>query len=168
MKLVLAAIALVLTSANSFAEDVVIKSCSVSMPMLTDGKFVNVTMEVLSKADGSLYSRVTQDVNGKREVREEIAEVSDATVREGLTAEMFEEDLNRAERLIVHAMAMAQESDLAAMFSPGFDLKPVRSAKMFVVGETTNMGSTTIIEAKDAEGKILGSFLGGFLVSPCL
>lgn len=168
MKLILAALAFVLSSANSFADDVVIKSCSVSMPILTDGKFANVKMEVLSKADGGVYSRVQYDMDGKQLIREETAEVSEETVREGLTVEMFEEELNRAERLIVHAMGMAQESDLAALFSPGFDLKPVRSARIFVVGETTNMGSTTIVEAKDRDGKVLGSFLGGFLVSPCL
>ncbi len=69
--------------------------------------------------------------------------------------------------MIVHPIKLTEDPDFQGAYSTGIDLYKVRSAKMFTIGDRTNMGSSTIIEAKDANGQVIGSFLGGFLISPC-
>jgi azurin len=167
MKFTILALALV-CSAPVFAAETVVKSCSVSMKQLDGGGIVNMKMEVLAKEDGTFFSRISQDMNGMPMASDDVASVSEAVLREGLTAETDPSDLNMGERLIVHAMLLTQSPEMAGMFTAGLDLSLVRSVKMYVIGEATNMGSATIVEARDAAGNELGSFLGGFLVSPCL
>ena len=57
--------------------------------------------------------------------------------------------------------------ELASFMNSGIELEKVRSARTFTFGDSTNMGSTTVVEALDQDGQLLGSFLGGFLVAPC-
>jgi hypothetical protein len=64
-------------------------------------------------------------------------------------------------------MTLENDLDFEGQFTTGINLKKVDSAWVFTIGEVTNMGGTSIVEARDAKGKTLGSFLGGFLVSPC-
>ena len=74
-------------------------------------------------------------------------------------------DLNLTERVILHAMGLVEGFN--GFFSVGFDLKEVRTATVYVVGKMGNIGGTAIIEAMGKDGKVLGSYLGGFLVAPC-
>jgi hypothetical protein len=112
-------------------------------------------------------ARVTQKVDGHTSSYEDTYTASVYVVRKGLTENTDVEGLNPAEALIVHAMILENDPDLEGQFTTGINLKKVDSAWVFTIGEVTNMGGTSIVEARDAKGKKLGSFLGGFLVSPC-
>ncbi|MBC7397744.1 MAG: hypothetical protein H7333_09905 [Bdellovibrionales bacterium] len=51
--------------------------------------------------------------------------------------------------------------------SAGFDLTAIRSAQVFLMGEQTNMGQGAVVAGFDENGKELGAFLGGMIVSAC-
>ena len=88
-------------------------------------------------------------------------------VREGLSAsilesDQFDDDINDGERFIVHALAME------SMMSSGIELKNVRSLTIYkFIEEGVNIGMTAFAEASDQKGDMMGSFMGGFFVSPC-
>jgi hypothetical protein len=64
-------------------------------------------------------------------------------------------------------MALERDSVYEGKISSGVDLKKVQVVKIYTIGKVTGMGSATVVEALDKDKKFLGSFLGGFLVSPC-
>lgn len=165
MKTMILAAVMVLSS-SAFAQDDVVKECSVTMKQLESNKTVDMTIKVIAK--GNVMSAViTQTADGMTSSYNDVAEVQEEKVRENLTAQSNPDDLNQAEGLVVHAMTLSEEPVLQGAYSAGIDLKKVRSAKMYTVGKKTNMGSSTIVEARDENNQVLGSFLGGFLVSPC-
>lgn len=149
------------------ADDLVIKECSVTMKNLESEQTTDMTMQIVQKSGSEIYAKVSQITNGTAASYNDTAVISDEKIREGLTSESDLEDMNYAEALIVHAMMLSEDPIFEGAYSAGFDLKNVRSAKLYTIGETTNMGSSTIVEARNSSGKVLGSFLGGFLVSPC-
>lgn len=157
---------LIMLSSSAFAQDVVLKECTVSMQQFESGKIVDMTIKVISKGT-SLSAVVTQTIDGISGSYSDVAEIQEQSVRANLTAQSNTNDLNQAEALIVHAMMLTEDPVFDGAFSAGLDLKQVRFAKMFTVGEKTNMGSSTILEARGASNQILGSFLGGFVVTPC-
>jgi len=55
-----------------------------------------------------------------------------------------------------------------SFFNPGIDLSLVKSAKTYVIGEMTNMGQSVLVEAKDANGNVIGSFISGGVMLPCI
>lgn len=136
------------------------------MKQLESNQDVDMTVRVIDRA-GVLSAVVTQTIDGQTSSYDDVVEVMDAPVRPRLNAELDADDLNQAERLIVHAMMLTNEPMFAGAYSAGLELSEVRSVKMYTVGKTTRMGSATLVEARDADGRVLGSFLGGFLVSPC-
>lgn len=160
-------IALIAVSSSAFAQDVVVKECSVTMKVLDSNETVDMTLKVIAKDDQSLEASVTEITDGTPSTYTDVASVSEESVRAGLSSQSDLEGLNQAEGLIVHAMSISEDPVLQTIFSAGIDLTQVRSAKVYLIGEATNMGATAIVEAKDANNKVLGSFLGGFLVSPC-
>lgn len=157
---------LMVLSSSAFAQEVVVKECSVTMKQLESNKTVDMTMKVIAK--GSSHSAViTQTSEGITGSYNDVAEIQEQSVRANLTTQSNPDDLNQAESLIVHAMTLQEDPVFQGAYSAGIDLKQVRSAKMYTLGKKTNMGSSTIVEARDANNQVLGSFLGGFLVSPC-
>ncbi len=166
----LCALALTFTTTVMASEGTLIKSCSTSLGIPGEEIAVETNISIFQN-QSSLKAIVTQNTNGHQISYDEQAVIEEHRVKAGLNSEILMSDdidkLNPAERVIVHAMALSEGPDFEDSFSPGLDLKKVRSAKLFIVGEQTNMGMTVIVEAKDAQGKNLGSFLGGFLVSPC-
>ena len=62
---------------------------------------------------------------------------------------------------------LSEDPEFKGVYKTGIDLKKVRSAKVYTIGDADEMVSTAIVETKDANGKLLGSFVGGFLVFPC-
>ena len=153
-------------SSSALSQDVVVKECSVTMKHLESNKTVDMTMKVIAKGN-VLSSVITQTADGNTSSSNDVAEVQEEKVRANLTVQSDPNDLNQAEGLIVHAMILSEAPELEGAYSAGIDLKKVRSAKMYTVGEKTRMGSATIVEAHDENNQVLGSFLGGFLVSPC-
>ncbi|MEK6774735.1 MAG: hypothetical protein AABY64_12400 [Bdellovibrionota bacterium] len=166
MKTILLSMLLAIATTAS-AHETVVKECSVTMKQIIGDKMVNLEMKIIAKEDKSLYAKVTETIDGVSSSYNDEAQISEEKVRANLTAEFEYENLNEAEGLIVHAMSLSEDPVFHGAFSAGVDLKKVRSAKMYTVGESTRMGSATIVEAKDLNNQILGSFLGGFVVSPC-
>ena len=160
------AMTLMVLSSSAFAQQSVVKECSVTMQIMDTGKSADMNMKIISK-DGKLSAEITTSSEGTVSSTTDTVEVSEGTVRENLLSQIEALDLNDAEKVVGHAMITAQDPVLSTIFSSGIDLQKVRSAKVYTIGVHTSMGSAAIVEAKDANNKILGSFLGGFLVSPC-
>ncbi len=164
--------ALLMISASAHATSLeVIKSCTsiVKFPGGKEGEVLQQTMKFEFLKDGDKYtSRTTQTVGTIEDVS---AAPEETSVQEGLEKINLEnvgqQELNIAESLISHAMIMTRNPMFAGTMTVDFDLNLVRSAKVFMIGKPTNMGAAAVVEAKDASGKILGSFLGGFIVAPC-
>lgn len=166
----LCALALTFTTTVMASEGTLIKSCSTSLGMPGEEIAVETNISVF-KNDSALSAIVSQTTNGHQMSYGEQVVIEEHKVKAGLNSEILMSDeidnLNTAEKVIVHAMALSEGPDFEDSFSAGLDLTKVRSAKLYIVGEQSNMGMSVIVEAKDANGKNLGSFLGGFLVSPC-
>jgi hypothetical protein len=146
-------------SMNLFAAP--IKTCNTVLKVPEEAPIPSTF--VINEVDGKLSATVTQKIEGETTSYEDTAAVGDFTVREGLNEETDPDSgLNNAELLVVHAMSVESLG-----LKSGIVLSKVRGAKVFTIGEFTNMGGTAIVEARDGKGKILGSYLGGFLVSPC-
>jgi hypothetical protein len=140
-----------------------IKSCSTELTMPESEIKVQMKIDIIAN-DKILKAVVTQ--NGMS--YEDEATIESDVVKAGLNGNLDDVDsLNLAEKLITHAMALTEDPIMKGTFSAGLDLHAVRSAKIYNVGTPTNMGMTAIVEAKDENGKDLGSFFGGFLVTPC-
>ncbi|MGE3610924.1 MAG: hypothetical protein AB7I27_15140 [Bacteriovoracaceae bacterium] len=159
-------LALIVTFTSTVYADTLIKSCKTTTTM-PEGPTVETQIDILSK-NGKIYATVNQ--NGSA-YTEKIVNISEYSIRDGLAPEMIESEemgkLNLGESLIVHAMTLESDPILEGQMSSGIDLNKVKSVKVYVVGKTSNMGLTAIVEAKDASQKLLGSFFGGFLLSPC-
>lgn len=147
-------------------EQIVLKECSVTMKQLDTDKGIDINMKVISKND-LISAIMSQTINGTNSSYSEVVEVQEESVRAGLSSLSDTDDLKLSEKLIVHAMIISEDPILGVEYSSGIDLKKVRSAKMYIIGKQTNMGSSTIVEARDEKNQVLGSFLGGFLISPC-
>lgn len=159
-----------LLSMNAFAADKLIKTCETSLPDLDGtGQSAPMKIEIFQKKDSKYYALVTQTVAGFKGSFKEEAEVSEHEVCEGLTGgdDLGSEDLNLAEQLVSHAMALEYDPIMEGRMSTGIDLKKVRRAKVFDFSKEGDMGKMAIVEAKDKNGKTLGSYLGGFLISSC-
>jgi hypothetical protein len=125
-----------------------------------------MTFKVIQLKDGTLTSATTTP-GTNRPLIEDVT-VEENPVRAGLTSDTSPDELNFSEALVVHAMSLTQDKEMAELkLSVGLDLSQVRSAKTYTIGKKTGFGSATIVEARDANGQPLGSFLGGFLVGAC-
>lgn len=157
MKTIIALIAIAF-SFHLFATP--IKTCSTVL-QIPEEDAIPSKFEIF-ESNGSLTAAVTQKIEGETVSYSEKASVSDHAVQAGLSAETESETLNPAEALVVHAMVLE-----GLGMKSGVNLSKVRGARVFTIGEFSNMGGTAIVEARDIKGKTLGSYLGGFLVSPC-
>lgn len=164
-----------LMASSAFAADKLVKRCQTTLSTL-DEESIPVEMDFkIVKRDGKLLTIFTQTMSGFVTTQELTAETSSYKIREGLLNNMEDlndeqlEQLNPGELLILHAMAFDGDPEMNKSFNSGIkDLSKVRKVNTFLMaGDPNDLGSTTIIEAFDAKGKIMGSFLGGFLVSAC-
>ncbi|MBC7712233.1 MAG: hypothetical protein H7177_02780 [Rhizobacter sp.] len=147
------------------ADNVLVKSCSTVLSMPDSEEKQETKIDIVKKGD-VFKAIVTQ--NGTS--YEDVASVETDSVKAGLTGDLESEEvdsLNLAERLVTHAIAITNDPIMEGAFSAGLELKDIRSATVYSVGVQGNMGMTAIVEARDADGKNLGSYLGGFLVSAC-
>ena len=157
-------------ASSVYANPKLIKSCSTSST-LEDVK-VEMTIDFVRDTAGLTAVNRTS-VNGQEMVLRQEARVTKFDVRAGLTAQILEsedfDDLNEAEQLIVHALMLTESPEMKGTQNAGLNLRKISSAKIFTVNEEVevNIGQVSVVEAYDKSGKNLGSFLGGFLVSPC-
>lgn len=137
-----------------------IKTCDTVLK--TDDSEVAMKIEIF-KRENKLSADITQEGGTLTET----VDMLENTVRAGISVDSELEKLNPVERIIAHAMILTEDPILAGSQSAGLDLKLVRSAKVYMIGATDGMGVFAIVEARNKAGKALGSFVGGFLVSPC-
>jgi hypothetical protein len=164
------AIVLALSTA-AWAETV--KTCRTTIADPASGRPVNILLEIL-RVDGALVGQITE--KGEDALSEAVS-LQDYTVRAGLRPQSRDDietppsDYNMGEQLIVHAMRVEQEPLFEGAYRSGINLALVRSVRVYGIGESEDgqpqMGQPAIIEAKDARGRVLGSFVGGFLVGTC-
>lgn len=160
---------LVLLSTTAFANSsTLVKECSVSVPTESQALAMEMNIQMRQQTDGSVLAKITETEDGQTSTSELAAKIVEGSVRAGLSPETEMETLSQVELLIIHAMMVTEDPDIELEFSAGLDLRKVRSAKVYgVLGEKDDIGSLAVIEAKDENGNVLGSFLGGFIVSPC-
>lgn len=159
---------LITFTTNSFASVNVVKECTTLIRLNEETIPVEMNVKIIQKNDLSLYAQVISDTQVPESITIETANIKENKVRSGLNGDIEDmEHLNLAEKLITHALALTEDPILNGFFTAGLDLRSVRSAKIYSIGAPTSMGAVAIVEAKDATGKNLGSFLGGFLVTPC-
>lgn len=149
-------------------EKKLIKSCSTVLTMPEATQKIETQIDIFED-ESALTSTITQKLEGNTNTYGDRAQIDVFNVQDELSADIEQDidNLNLAERLIVHALALTEDPIFNDTLSAGLDLRKIRSAKIYTIGKPTNMGVTAIIEAKDEAGNNLGSFLGGFLVSPC-
>ena len=158
-----------LTTPALFAAETIIKTCNTTVSNLEEVVSTTDMSIVITTNDLGETTAVTstKTPNGVVDVQFKV-EISEGQVREGLTADSDPDQLaNEAERLITHAMSLSEDPIMEGRFSTGIELSKVRSAKIFTLGDRTKFGSAAVVEVRDANDVVLGSFLGGFLVSPC-
>jgi hypothetical protein len=162
-------LALILPGSDFGSRGPIVKSCFVKLQPDPKGKAVYMNVMVVA-VNESISAIVSQRIEGERNSNMAWVEAEFSLIRPGLNAKSNADDdtLNGGERLILHAMATAAEPDLRATFQSGVDLEKVRQTKVFYIDRNPgDMGSAAVVEALDENGKVLGSFLGGFLVARC-
>lgn len=166
--LLICSIILATSFSVSISAKELIKSCSTILTMPEEINKVETQIDIF-RTDSLLQATITQTSEGLSNTYDDEAQFADLKVRAGLLPDINQEieNLNLAERLIVHALTLTEDPIFKNTLNAGFDLRKVRSAKVYTIGKPTNMGLTAIVEAKDELGKDLGSFLGGFLVNAC-
>jgi len=154
-----------LFTANTNASPL-LKKCAVSLKETDFSKPMNLTIRIFSK--GRAFSAlITQEIGNEVANFNTFASISEMEVRQNFVNDSNRSELNRAERLVRHAMVLTSEPMMKGAYSAGIDLSAVRKARLYTVGDANKMGSTTIVEAYDQKDLLLGSFLGGFFLSPC-
>lgn len=157
-----------LLSFNTFGASEVIKTCQAELKSLETAEVVSFLNIKILKRGNSYIAKVSESNEGRTQENEHKAEISENSVRAGLTGDLDDVDnLNTSEKLITHALSLSEIDPDKRIFDSGIDLKAVRSAKVYSFGDEGDIGMTSIVEAKDEKGKVLGSFLGGFVVTPC-
>lgn len=152
-------------AAQSLSE--ALKTCTTDLKFPDKDEKIKTTemiFEIFNK-DGNLSAKVTQ--LGETQTTNDVT-ITEGNIRDNLrAADAYDDSLTDTERLVLHAMTVTQEPSLKDIMNAGLDLDAVKSAKVYTVGKPTKFGSTSVVEAKDAKGQEIGSFLGGFMVSPC-
>lgn len=144
-----------------------LKTCTAYMVDLKNLQEVPTHIEIYKKG-GAILAKISQTLDGKVSSYDEKAQITENNLREGLTSKSLDlVDINIAEGLVAQAMALAEDPIFEGRFNAGLNLKAVRTAKVYQIGEATNMGLVAILEAKDKDGKDLGSFVGGSVVAAC-
>ena len=163
-KLMIASLMLQGFAGSAIAGELTIKECKASL--MLDASQVDMLIQFNINED-VLTSVVTQSTRGKTQTKNWTAQSFENKVREGLKPNTNPAALNEVEKFILHAMLVSSDPILGSDLSAGIDLEAVRSAKVYIAGERARMGSLAVVEAKDSQDRLLGSFVGGLLVAPC-
>jgi hypothetical protein len=158
-------VSLIMISASFSHAEEVVKTCKFVVKMPGETAEIPTIYEIVK--DGNVLSaKATQTMDGQSaELPVEAVTLSEFDVRANVDSTT--PDMNQAEELIVGTEEFLANPDIGSSFSVGLDLKAIRHAKVYQVGEFGNMGGTAIIEAKDGTGKDLGSFVTGFMPFAC-
>ncbi|MEK7834119.1 MAG: hypothetical protein AAB401_23730, partial [Acidobacteriota bacterium] len=144
-------------------------TCSAHVAALgPEGKDDDMTFDIV-KNKNSYSATITHKIAGQSSTEREAVTYFKNQVRAGLTpaTDPYTDDLNDAERLILHAMVLTTAPEVEGRFSVDFNLSKARSARVYQMGEATRFGSASVVVASDEKGSVLGIFLGGFIVAAC-
>lgn len=154
-----------------------VKSCTADMSAIAGGLSQGGTTTFSFYKSGDQF-KAKIDRLGFAEVKD--IEYQETTVRPLATLkEVYSKggDISFAEVAVLHAAGPppsqgGSDEELpaeirASLFNPGVDLEKIVSVKIYIIEVTGSIGSTSIVEAIDADGDNLGSFLTGFFTTPC-
>ncbi|MCB0349540.1 MAG: hypothetical protein KDD38_00040 [Bdellovibrionales bacterium] len=143
----------------------IVKICSFTVKFPGEASSVP-TVYTIVKSDNQLIAKATQVVE-KHPVNlpDEPAIITEFSVRADVSRDT--PDRNLAEDLIAGTIEFLDSEEFRGEFSVGLDLNSIRQAKVYQVGQFTHMGGTVIIEARDQNGKAMGSFVTGFIPFAC-
>lgn len=164
---------LILAAIFSFSTLAAEKVCSVDMKeiseVMNDGSDPDAPYVVGMKiVYGGAQSTVTYISNNGQSVKAPgQIKTEEFSIRENLENVTNMSALNAGENVIAHAIFATNDHVLGNIFDAGVELRNIRSIKLNTVGDVTDMGRLAVIEAFDASGQAMGSFIGGFLVRPC-
>lgn len=151
-------------SSMSIAEETV-KTCSIELKIPGNDRVIPTTFKIVKNGEKLIAKTTQTENNSVTELPEESASIAEYSVRADLKSTT--PDMNQAESLIQGTMDYLKIPNFGSLFSVGLDLNSIRNAKVYQIGKFTNMGGTVIIEAKDKNGKAIGSFVTGFMPFAC-
>jgi hypothetical protein len=150
------------------AVETTIKTCNTSVPSVdVPNTVVEMSIVITANDLGELKAEITKTTPDKVENVTQQVVLSEGAVRADLTMESDATNLNAAEQMVSHAMMLTEDPSFMGIYSTGFDLHQVRSAKVYLLGAAAKFGRPALVEARDANNNLLGTYLGGFLISPC-
>lgn len=161
---------------NVFAQEIV-KSCKTKLSFPGTEEIYNTNLTVIKKGNSLAVKTWQQsDRGGPIKEFEEVATVAEFQIRRELIAQASKlpEDyqliakLNPGEYYIAHAVMLESDPIFAGEFRSGIELTEIAKIKAYQLGKATHMGQAAIVEAYDQNGDEMGSFFGGFIVTPCL
>lgn len=142
----------------------VVKTCKTVMELVDDKIPTEI---IISKNGDALKSLMKQTVDGRVSELEDTVNVGEYVI-EKVISDLDSDDidsLNKGEKYISHALSVV--GDIPGQ-NAGLPLKEVKFVKVYELnGEAGDMFRLAIIEAYSKSRKNIGSFVGGFLVSPC-
>lgn len=161
---------LVTATSTGFAEETVktIKECKVSFTSLLFNKNVKMDIKITQGNDQKLEGKVSQEIDGFSGSFSGSAIIKTYAIRGNLFSHTKAIDLNEGESLLINSEELLKEPSYKGRFRAGFDLKKIRNVRLYLIGKKTVKGSTVVVEAWGEQKKNLGSFLGGYLLSPCI
>ena len=107
----------------------------------------------------------TQSFDGVEWPATEPAQLREFAVRGDLTPDTAPDGLNDAEKLLV--LAMDYYRGYRGSDDVRIDFSKVKRAKVYSVGREPGPEASSVVDAFDAQGRLLGSFFGGRIVVPC-
>lgn len=158
-------------STTAFSQEIV-KSCLTSVKAFEGEDKVDFDFKVFKKGS-QLAATTTQTVQGHVTQSEDKVILGVYSVKEGIKPIDLESDEeisneNFGEQLVSHAMSLQDGPDFEGVYTTGISsLKDIRKVKTYTIGDISEMGSITIVEAYNENSKVMGSFLGGFLIGAC-
>lgn len=155
------ALSMLLASSPTHAASSV-KSCRALLQV--PGQPTKIATEIeVQEEEGRFSATVTHEADGNKLSTTETVEIAEYHVQENVGAADVD-TLNRGETLVAHALAFTKEF---SEINVKVDLSDIRRVKVYQVGRATELGSASLVENYDGKGKLLGTFLGGFLVAAC-
>lgn len=152
------------------ANPVVVKSCLIKTSLDKTQPPIALKLTVYSKGS-SIGGLVSEWTNGVRKSRLARVEALQFKIRTDLVkvTNLEDKSLNPGELLLLQALYLTADPDLKGKLSTGVDIGKVRMINTYYFDRNPkDMGSAALIEAYDETGSYLGSFVGGFLVLPCM
>lgn len=167
-KTILALGVLTLLTTQAYSAEV-IKTCTSTIQSLDSSAKTKFHINIIQSGD-DLSASVRQINDGVHTTLKEDVSLKTYKIRRDINTGDTEggEEYNQGEAILSHAMNLESDEIFEGQFTTGIkNLNKVRKVKVYQIGDSTNMGSFSVVEAFDKKGNDLGSFIGGFLIGSC-